>query len=217
MNLYNDLHTLTKRNYFERMKPEKIQCIEIAKKYEKDYWDGDRKYGYGGYKYIPGRWTNFAKKLIDIYDLKAGSKVLDIGCGKGYLIYELKKIMPELIVSGCDISKYAVKNSKEEISKFLHIHDAKNNLNYDDNEFDLVISLGVFHNLFIDELENAIKEMNRVGRNKYLLVESYRNTLELVNLQCWGLTAVSLFSNKEWKWLYTKFGYDGDYEFYHFE
>lgn len=217
MNLYNDLHTLTKRNYFERMNPEKIQCIEIAKKYDKDYWDGDRKYGYGGYRYIPGRWTSFANKLIDIYDLKSGSKVLDIGCGKGYLIYELKKIIPGLIVFGCDISEYAINNSKEEISKFLFIHDAKNNLNYDDNEFDLVISLGVFHNLFIDELENAIKEMNRVGRNKYLLVESYRNTIELINLQCWGLTAVSLFNNKEWIWLYNKFGYDGDYEFYHFE
>ena len=77
--------------------------MEVAKQYGKDYWDGDRKYGYGGYKYIPGRWKPVAENLIKNYDLKAGSKILDVGCGKGFLIYELLLLEPKLIVKGFDI------------------------------------------------------------------------------------------------------------------
>ena len=119
-------------------------------------------------------------------------------------------------VNTCDISKYAIRNSKKEVADSLFNHNAKNKLNFKNNEFDLVISLGVFHNLYINELSIALSEMDRVGKNKYLLVESYRNSKELFNLQCCGLTAVSLFKKSEWEWVYNKFNYKGDYEFYYF-
>ena len=103
------LHKKTKRNYVRRMLNDKIICMKEAKKYSKNYWDGDRKYGYGGYKYIPGRWEAVAKKIIKKYNLKNTSRILDIGCGKGFLLYEIKKILPGINLYGIDVSKYALK------------------------------------------------------------------------------------------------------------
>ena len=83
------------------MNNQKVHCMKVAKKYEFDYWDGNRKYGYGGYKYIPGRWTSVAKKIIKRYKLNNKSKILDIGCGKAFLLHEMK-----LIASAkCEYSK----------------------------------------------------------------------------------------------------------------
>ena len=86
-----------------------------------------------------------------------------------------------------------------------------------DQHFDLVISLGCLHNLRIFELSSAVGEIERVGRNKYIMVESYRNEQELFNLECWALTAEAFFDTASWIWLYTWFGYTGDFEFIYFE
>ena len=211
------LHKATKRNYLPRMQDEKIHCMGIAKQYEKDYWDGDRRYGYGGYHYIAGRWKPVAQALIDIYDLTEESKILDIGCGKGFLLYELKLLIPKLEVCGIDISKHGLASAKEEIRPFLFKHKAQDPLPFKDKEFDLVISLTTFHNLRLFQLQNALSEMERVGNHGYLMLESYRNEKELFNLQCWALTCESFFDVSEWVWLYQHFGYTGDYEFIFFE
>ena len=108
LNLISKLHNSTKRDYLSRMINNKVFCMKEAKKYGHKYWDGNRKFGYGGYKYIPGRWTNIARKLIKKYKLKPGSRVLDVGCGKGFL-YEMLKVQPDLVVYGFDISNYALK------------------------------------------------------------------------------------------------------------
>ena len=188
-----------------------------AKEYEFDYWDGDRRYGYGGYKYIPGRWKPVAEKLIENYNLDNSSSILDIGCGKGHLLYELKQLLPELKIKGIDISDHGIKNSKEEIKKHIIKHKAQVSYPFKDNEFDLAISLGCFHNLRIFELKTALSEMQRVGKQGYLMLESYRSEKELFNLQCWALTCESFFDTKEWEWIYNHFGYNGDYEFIFFE
>jgi len=215
--IVTSLHQSTERNYLARMTDDKVHCMKIAKQYGKDYWDGDRRYGYGGYKYIPGRWKSVAKKLIDTYNLGAESRVLDIGCGKGYLLYEMKLLIPDLDIIGIDSSDYGLKNAKEEVKPFLVKHDIKDKLPYKDKEFDLVISLGVFHNLRVFEIETALSEMNRVGKKGYLMLESYRDEEELFNLQCWALTAESFFDKEEWIWFYNNFNYNGDYEFIYFE
>ena len=209
-------HNSSKRDYLYRMIDKKIECMSVAKKYGKDYWDGKRRYGYGGYKYIPGRLTPVAKKIIKEFKLNSNSKILDLGCGKGYLLFEILKILPEIKVTGVDISKYAIKNSHPKIKKFLFPHDVKKKLPFKNNSFDLAISFGVFHNLDIIELASTLKEFNRVAKKKYLMVESYRNNKELFNLQCWALTCESFFSYKEWKWIFKKFNYKGDYEFIYF-
>ena len=119
VNITTSLHESSKREYLARMVDDKVNCMNIAKQYGKDYWDGDRRYGYGGYKYIPGRWKPVAEKLIKIYNLKSGSKVLDIGCGKGYLIYEMKLLIPDLHVIGIDFSDYGLENAKKEIKPYV--------------------------------------------------------------------------------------------------
>jgi SAM-dependent methyltransferase len=215
-NFTTSLHKSTMRDYLSRMVDDKVHCMEIAKQYGKDYWDGDRRYGYGGYTYIPGRWRPVAEKLIKTYNLNSTSKILDIGCGKGYLLYEMKLLIPGLDVTGIDKSDYGLEHAKEEIRPFICKRKAEERLPYKDNEFDLVVSLGVFHNLRVPELKTALLEMNRVGKYGYLMLESYRNEVELFNLQCWALTAESFFDKEEWKWLYDNFGYTGDYEFIYF-
>ena len=215
-NIITQLHKKTSRNYIERMINDKINCMKTAKKYDFNFWDGDRKYGYGGYKY-DGRYEIVAKKLIEEYNLKKDSKILDVGCGKGFLLYEFKNQLPDSEIIGFDISRYAIENSKEEIRSGLFVHDAKDNYLFKDKEFDLVFSITTLHNLKIFDLKNALKEIERVGKNKYIVVESYRNEQELFNLECWALTCQSFFSKDEWEWLFNEFKYTGDYEFIYFE
>ena len=216
LNFITDYHLSTKRNYFERMFNQKIECMQVARKFEKDFWDGERKYGYGGYKYIPGLLRPLAEKIIQNYKLSNSSKILEVGCGKGYLLFEIFQILPEIKIFGFDISEYAINNSKEEIRKNLFVHKAESEYPYDDHSFDLVICINTLHNLEIDKLEKSLSEIDRVGINKYLVVESYRNEKELFNLQCWALTAKAFFSKNEWEWLLKKFGYNGDYELIYF-
>lgn len=215
-NFVSDLHNSSKRDYLERMVNNKVECMKVARKFDHDFWDGDRKHGYGGYKYIKGRWESVAKNLIKVYGLTNNSKILDIGCGKGYLLYDLKKELKDLEIYGIDISDYAIENSHPEIKKNLFVHDASKKLNFSDQYFDLVISLGTLHNLEIAELKNSIQEIQRLGKNKYIMVESYRNEAELFNLQCWALTCKAFYSYDEWLWLYKEFGYTGDFEFIYF-
>ncbi len=215
--LITKLHKKTKRNYIQRMLNEKINCMKVSKKYGKDYWDGDRKYGYGGYKFIPGRWSGVAQNLIRRYKLNNNSKILDVGCGKGYLLYEIKKILPLISIKGFDISKYAIDNAPKDLKKDLFVADVKKKIKFKKNFFDLVISIGCFHNLEIFDIKNSLSEINRVGKKKFILVESYRNNKELFNLQCWALTCESFFSKNEWIWIFKKFGYNGDFEFIYFE
>ena len=217
VNFVTPLHARTQRNYIERMMDEKVQCMLIAKEYEADYWDGNRRYGYGGYKYTPGRWKPVAEALIAHYGLSNSSKILDVGCGKAYLLYELKLILPDLEVVGFDISRHALALVKEEIKDKIMIHRAQDKYPWADNSFDLVISLACLHNLEIFDLKKALSEVERVGKNKYVMLESYRNEQELFNLQCWALTCESFFNENEWTWLYEHFGYTGDYEFIYFE
>lgn len=210
------LHLSTSRNYLERMINNKVECMKVARRFDKDFWDGERRYGYGGYNYIPGRWSAVADQIIKNYNLKKGSKILDVGCGKGYLLKELKSKINGLNICGFDISKYAIENSHPEVKEHLYVNKAQSEFKYKDNFFDLVISLGTLHNLELFDLKIAIKEIERVGKQKYIMVEAYRNEDELFNLQCWALTCKSFFSEDEWIWIYNEYGYTGDYEFIYF-
>ena len=217
LKLVTSLHEATQRDYLGRMLDEKVHCMMIAKKYGEEYWDGDRRYGYGGYRFLPGRWKPVAEELIKEYSLTEESRVLDIGCGKAFLLHELKLLLPSIQVCGIDISEHGLENATEEIRPHLLRQRVQDPLPFGDNAFDLVISINTFHNLRVFELQTSIQEMQRVGKRGYLLVESYRNEQELFNLQCWALTAESFFDVSEWIWLYRHFGYSGDYEFIFFE
>ncbi|MCK4629541.1 MAG: class I SAM-dependent methyltransferase, partial [Sedimentisphaerales bacterium] len=184
------LHKKTARNYIGRMTDDKVGCMRVAKQYGREYWDGDRRYGYGGYTY-DGRWKSVAQKLIETYNLPENARILDVGCGKGYLLYELKTLLPQAEIAGFDTSEYALEDAKPEIKDYLFVHSAQQPYSWADNEFDLVISITTLHNLKINELHSALGEIERVGKNKYIVVESFRNDEELFNLQCWALTCAA--------------------------
>ena len=149
--------------------------------------------------------------------MQSGSKILDIGCGKGYLLKEIYDINPKIKIYGIDLSNYAIRNSHKDIKKFLFKYDVRNKLPFKKKEFDLVISLGVLHNLYLYELKKILSNIDEIATFKYIMVESYRNNKELTNLQCWALTCNSFLHVKEWLYLFKETGYKGDYEFIFFE
>ena len=209
-------HKKTKRNYLERViNIDKAKAATIAKKWAYQYWDGSRDINYGGY-YYDGRWSPIAKKMINYYKLNNKSKILDVGCGKGFLLYEFHKLLPGCQIFGQDISSYAIKNSKKEIKKFIKKGSATN-LKYKSNYFDLVISLNTLHNLYCFDLVKSLEEIERVSKkNKYICVESYRSEKEKVNLLYWQVTCECFFTPNEWKWFFKQSGYKGDYSFIYF-
>ena len=214
------LHKSTNRDYLGRVNNEvfpKAKAAELAKQFDFDYWDGDRRVCYGGYKYLEGRWEKVARAMAEHYQLPEKPKILDIGCGKGYLMYDFLKAIPDAEVYGIDISQYAVKNSKEEVRDRIRIGCATE-LPWQDNHFDLVVSINVFHCLHSYELQKALREMERVGRGeKYICVESWRNESEKANLLYWQVTCEAFNNPKAWKWWFEQTGYKGDYSFIYFE
>lgn len=212
IDLIAKVHNQTQRNYLEErvLNCDKAECATVAKQFGKDYWDGDRKHGYGGYRY-DGRWKSLATDLANHYNLKPGDKILDIGCGKGYLLYEFTQLLPGVEIAGLDISQYALENAKEEVNPFLQLGNAIE-LPYEDHYFDLVVSINTLHNLYNYDLHKALKEIERVGKEKkYIVVDGYRNEREKVNLLYWQLTCECFYTPEEWEWLFEVSGYTGDY------
>jgi len=211
------IHKKTKRDYLARVNEfPKAEAAKIAGLWGRDYWDGDRKFGYGGMRY-EGRWRAVAEAMVKHYDLKPGDRILDVGCGKAFLLYDFTQARPGIEVRGLDISGYAIENSKEEVRPFLQVGHA-NQLPFEDRSFDLVISINTLHNLYCYDLEKALKEIQRVGKqHRYVCVESYRNEEEKVNLLYWQLTCKSFYTPTEWEWWFSRCGYEGDWSFIYFE
>ncbi len=211
------LHTGTARNYIERVvEHDKAACAEIACRFGADYWDGDRRYGYGGYRY-DGRWRPVAERMIEHYGLEPGHKVLDVGCGTGFLLYEFSQALPGLEVRGIDISSYALDRAKAELAGRLEQGSATD-LPYADASFDFVFSINTLHNLYAYQLERAAAEIERVGRGpKHITVEGYRYEREKTNLMYWQLTCRAFYTPEEWQWVLGRAGYSGDFGCIYFE
>ena len=220
MDFISAVHKTTERDYLARVNdPEypKGKAAELAKEWGYDYWDGDRRINYGGYQYIEGRWEKVARAMQEHYKLPNNAKVLDVGCGKGYMLYDFTKVLPNAEVHGIDVSSYAIENSKPEVRMHL-VEGRAESLPWPDDYFDLVYSLNTFHNLHAHELELALSEFERVGkRHKYLCVESYRNEEEKANLLYWQVTCEAFNTPKEWEWWFNLAGYTGDHSFIFFE
>jgi protein-L-isoaspartate(D-aspartate) O-methyltransferase len=214
------VHNSTKRDYLARVNdPDypKAKAAGLAKQWGYDYWDGDRRINYGGYRYMPGRWEKVAKAMAEHYGIKAGDRILDVGCGKGFLLYDFTPVVPGVEVYGIDISSYAIENSKEEIKGRLQVGSATR-LPWPDHSFDLVFSLNTLHNLPCYDLDAALREIERVGKkNKYICVESYRTEVEKANLLYWQVTCEAFNTPEEWQWWFKHAGYSGDHSFVYFE
>ena len=201
----------TKRDLSKRGNEKTEEDRIIARRFDKEFFDGDRKNGYGGYYYNSKFWTEVVKDLNNFYKLKNGSKILDIGCGKGFMLFDFMKLNPNFVLEGIDISNYAITKAVPEVKKFLKVGDAKS-LPYEDNSFDLVISINTTHNLEINQCKKALSEMERVSRkDKYLIVDAYSNEIEKDRIFAWNLTAKTILSTNDWINLFEKAGYTGHY------
>jgi protein-L-isoaspartate(D-aspartate) O-methyltransferase len=211
------LHSSTKRDYVARVvEHDKAESAEVACRFGMEYWDGDRRYGYGGYRY-DGRWLPIAEAIAAHYGLKAGDRVLDVGCGKGFLLYELTRAVPGLVVAGLDISAYAIANAHEGVKAHL-VEGSADALPFADKSFDVVLSLGTLHNLGARALFASLAEIERTARRgAWVMVESYRNEREKANLLYWQLTCHSFYSVEDWEFVFERAGYTGDYGFIFFE
>lgn len=213
LNFYQQFHAATRRGYLSRVNdPNRAANIAKAKQFDKDYWDGDRSCGYGGYVYN-GSHYNPAVNIAWNYSLKPEHSVLDIGCGKGHLLHELKNVVKGLYVAGLDISRYAINGAPTNLLGHLKVGLCWD-LPYKDKQFDLVLAVNLLHNVPTRYLEKTLKEIMRVSKNhKWVLVESWRTEQEKINFLNWQLTAESFHSVDGWKWLFEHTGYDGDYGF----
>jgi SAM-dependent methyltransferase len=211
------VHKATKRDYVARVNEyPKAEAAKLAKQWDVDYWDGDRKTGYGGYRY-DGRWRKVADAMVAHYGIQPGDRILDVGCGKGFLLYDLTQACPGVEVAGIDVSRYAIEHAKEEVRPFLREASAAK-LPFEDQSFDFVFSINTLHNLYCYDLFAALKEMQRVSRkHKYLCVESWRTEEEKVNLLYWQFTCEMFCTPKEWEWWFEHAGYTGDHSFIFFE
>jgi len=204
-------YPVPKRNVEERGIEKTLEDIAIARKFGKEFFDGDRRHGYGGYSYHPRFWTDVVQDFINYYKLTENSKVLDVGCAKGFMLYDMKKALPGINVRGIDISDYAIENAIEEMKPFLSVGNAKDLSEFKDKGFDLVISITTIHNLPLDECKQALREIQRVGKNAFIVVDAYRDNEEKGRIIKWILTGLTYMHVDEWKKLFDEVGYTGSY------
>ena len=183
---------------------------QVAKRFGREYFDGDRMQGYGGYRY-DGRWVPIAQRIQREYGLAAGQRVLDVGCAKGFLLHDLCQVIPGLEVAGLDVSGYALEQAMSTVKGRL-MQGTAAALPFASNSFDLVISINVIHNLEVPLCRAAVEEMERVSRRfKYVQADSYLNDEQRMNLEHWQLTAATYFDPDGWRKLFKSAGYSGDY------
>ena len=201
----------TKRDVSKRREEKTEEHRVIARKFGKDFFDGDRKVGYGGFNYDPKYWTKVVKDICDHYKLKSQDKILDIGCGKGFMLYDFLKLNPQFDVLGIDISEYAIENCMKSLKGKLQIGNAIS-LPYPDNHFDLVISINTHHNLDGKDLIKAFSELQRVTKkNSYVVLDAYSNEKEKEELINWNLTAKTIKHVNDWKKFFDQINFKGDF------
>ena len=206
-----DLYPKSKRPIDQRGEEASAENKAVACKFGQEYFDGDRMFGYGGYSYNARFWTETVKRFRDYYELKEDARILDVGCAKGFMMYDFKKLMPNADIQGLDISQYALDNALEEMKPFITIGNAKE-LPFEDNSFDLVICINTIHNLELEDCKQALKELERVSRHgAFLTVDAWRNDREKESMLKWNLTAKSYMHVEDWKKLFEEAGYTKDY------
>lgn len=201
----------TKRNLDERAAAKTEEDRAIARKFELDYFDGDRKHGYGGFSYQSRFWQPVIPDFQQHFNLTKESSLLDVGCGKGFMLHDLRELIPGITVAGVDISEYAIEHAMEDIKPFVSVANATK-LPFEDSAYDVVISINTVHNLPLEECKQALREIERVKKHHaFITVDAYRTQEEKERMDKWNLTALTYMSVPEWEALFKEVGYTGDY------
>ena len=201
----------TKRNVKERGLQKTEHDRAIAREFGKEFFDGDRSHGYGGYYYNPKFWRPVIPAFQKHFNLTSKSSILDVGCAKGFMLHDMKEMIPGITVKGMDISLYAIENAIEDMKSHLIVANTRE-IPFKDNSFDLVISITTIHNLKRDDCATALKEIERVSKGKsFITVDAYRNNEEKELMNAWNLTAQTVMHVDEWKEFFKEVGYSGDY------
>lgn len=201
----------TRRNVEERGAEKTEADRALARQFGKDFFDGDRKVGYGGFGYNSRFWEPVIPTFQAHFGLSASSSLLDVGCAKGFMLYDLGRMIPGITLAGIDISEYAISHCKEEVRELLAVGDARQ-LPFPDNSFDVVIAITTLHNLEKEELAVALQEIERVKKGgSFITVDAYRDELERKRMEAWNLTARTVMHVEEWKAFFNEVGYTGDY------
>lgn len=201
----------TKRNLDERVASKTEADRAIARQFGRDFFDGDRRHGYGGFNYFPRFWQPVIPTFQEYWGLQEGSSVLDVGCGKGFMLHDLAELIPGIVVKGIDISQYAIENAIDDMKPHVQVANALK-LPFPDDSFDVVISINTVHNLERKECGQALQEIERVSRgNSFITVDAYRNDEEKERMYAWNLTAKTIMSVDEWIGFFKDVGYTGDY------
>jgi len=201
----------TKRDPMARAAEKTEEDRNIARRFDKDFFDGDRKVGYGGFNYHPRFWQPVVPTFQSHYNLTSKNALLDVGSGKGFMLYDFVKLIPGITVKGVDISEYAIEHTLDEIKPHVQVANAKN-LPFPDNSFDLIISINTVHNLEKEECGIALQEIERVSRgNSFVVVDAYRTEEEKELMYAWNLTGKTIMHVDEWKKFFQDIGYKGDY------
>lgn len=201
----------TKRNIRERAEEKTEEVRAVARKFGREFFDGDRKYGYGGFNYNPRFWQPVVPAFKSHFNLTSDSSLLDVGCGKGFMLHDLSEMVPGIAVKGVDISEYAIASTLDDMKPHVQVADAKQ-LPFPDKSFDVVISVNTIHNLEREECGRALQEIERVSRGKsFVTVDAFRTDEERERMYGWNLTARTIMSVEEWIKFFREVGYSGDY------
>ena len=201
----------TKRDLDSRLENKSEDDRKIARLFGKDFFDGDRKHGYGGFSYMPRFWQPVVPTFIEYWKLTPDSSILDVGCAKGFMMHDINEVIKNIKIQGVDISDYAVSNCIDSMKDNVLVADAKE-LPFEDNSFDVVISINTIHNLDRKECGKALQEIERVSKkHSFITVDAYRSEIEKQRMYAWNLTAKTIMSVDEWKMFFEEVGYTGDY------
>ena len=183
----------------------------LARKFGKEFFDGDRAHGYGGFNYHPRFWQPVIPTFREHWGLTSDSSILDVGCAKGFMMHDFAKLIPGITLKGIDVSEYAIKNTIDDMRPHVEVANAKS-LPYPDNSFDYIISVTTIHNLDRSELIQSLQEIERVARlGSFITVDAFRNDEERERMFAWNLTAKTILHVDEWKDLFKDAGFTGDY------
>ena len=201
----------TQRKVEERGQTKTEADRAIARRFGREFFDGDRSQGYGGFSYNPRFWQPVIPTFKDHFALKAGDSVLDVGCAKGFMMHDMAELIPGIVVKGVDISDYAVKHGLMDMQPHMRVANATH-LPFPDKSFDVVISVNTIHNLERQECGQALREIERVARrSSFITVDAYRNDDERQRMEAWNLTARTMMHVEEWRSFFQSVGYTGDY------